>query len=1230
METTTPSTMAGRDFPLGLPGFHYQDLHDELRLAELDRKFLEALDAEDAALGARLRAYRRDPTSFDPLSRSRLLVDAGRPLARFIARLFGIEREWNAQKSAAGPEAVLFRFRRDFLTRRAAKARLPENLEADLPPIARAARAIERELHPDFPWEADPELATAEMAAGLLDLESDFLAAVRQKKIPEVPQGSRERARELAERASASPTQELPKPASESDEGLLDFLERLIQTYAVYSRARLETPEGKRAIAHWPSFHLPAALDYAQLVATERPNPRLPEERVGPDEGHRRRDGFVLTDRRMSRREVLGETHYCLLCHEREKDSCSKGFFDAKTKSFQKNPLGVALPGCPLDEKISEMHALRREGDAIGALALVAIDNPMCPGTGHRICNDCMKGCIFQKQEPVNIPQIETGVLTDVLALPWGVEIYGLLTRWNPLNPKRPVALPYNGRRILVVGLGPAGYTLAHYLVNEGFGVVGIDGLKIEPLPADWTGADGEGVRPIRDWSEIERPLDKRPLAGFGGVSEYGITVRWDKNFLTLVHLTLARRRRLSILGGVRFGGTIDAEQAFDAGFDHVAVAAGAGRPTIIGMKNNIIRGVRKASDFLMALQLTGAFKDEALANLQVELPALVIGGGLTAIDTATELLAYYPLLAEKTLRRYEMLVAEQGETAVRAIFDREERETLDRFLHHGTQVRKERERARRAGEAPDFPRLCREWGGVSIVYRRAMEESPAYRLNHEEIIKALEEGISFVENLEPEEAVPNPDGRLRAIRFRRSRAGDVVELPARSAWIAAGTTPNITYEKERPGSFPMDDRRRFFLPHRAVPDGRGGWRLERSTETDETAFFTGYARGGKFITFFGDNHPAFNGNVVKAMASAQKGYGPVTRVLLGDSPERPVVPIEQWESFRDAVEDRLTARVVAVHRLTPTIVEVVVRAPAAVANFEPGQFFRLQNFEANAPVIEGAPLLIEPLALTGAWVDAGQSLLSMIALEMGGSSRLCSVLKPGEPVLAMGPTGSATELPLGRTVMLCGGGLGNAVLLSIGKKARALGNRVIYFAGYKKAEDFYKRSDIEAAADVLVLSVDHGETIPAQRPADREFVGNIVEAMVAYATGKLGKTDIPLNEVDRVIAIGSDRMMAAVARARHGVLAAYLKPDHIGIGSINSPMQCMMKEVCAQCLQRHVDPVTGREKEIVFSCFNQDQKLDEMDWENLAARLRQNTVSEKLTNLWLERLFAINDVRVV
>ncbi|MEO8348150.1 MAG: FAD-dependent oxidoreductase, partial [Acidobacteriota bacterium] len=1013
----------------------------------------------------------------------------------------------------------------------------------------------------------------------------------------------------------------------------LGFLEALLSLYAVWCRARLLRPELAREIAGWASFRLPGPIDYHHLVETERTNPGLPEERVGPLDRRRRRDGFGLTDHRMTRREVLAEAHYCILCHDRDKDSCAKGFFDAKTGTWQKNPLGIELAGCPLDEKISEMHQLRREGDSIGALALVAIDNPMCPGTGHRICNDCMKGCIYQKQDPVNIPQIETGVLTDVLALPWGVEIYGLLTRWNPLSPLRPYALPYNGKKVLVVGLGPAGYTLAHYLVNEGFGVVGIDGLKIEPLPADWTGADGGGVLPIRDYATISRPLDERPLAGFGGVSEYGITVRWDKNFLTLMHLTLSRRERFAILGGVRFGGTVTAEQAFDLGFDHVAIAAGAGRPTIIAMKNNILRGVRKASDFLMALQLTGAFKEEALANLQAELPAIVIGGGLTAIDTATELLAYYPIQAEKTLLRYETLAGEHGEEGVRALFDAEEQEILDRLLAHGGQVRRERERAAARGEAPELARLCREWGGVSIVYRRALEDSPAYRLNHEEVVKALEEGISFIEGLEPDEAVPDSWGKLAAMRFRRAGGGELLELPARTCLVAAGTTPNITYAKEFPDAIPLDERRRFFAPHHAVAGGDGAWLLTPAAVTDGSAFFTGYSRGGKLITFFGDNHPAYNGNVVKAMASAKVGYRAIAAVLNGSSGN--VAPSDtardaEWAAFRSMMEDRFTARVVEVRRLTPTIVEVVVRSPAAAENFQPGQFFRLQNLETYAPRLDGSPLLIEPLALTGAWVDAGEGLLSLIALEIGASSRICSVLKPGEAVLAMGPTGSATELPENGTVLLCGGGLGNAVLFSIGKKARERGNRVIYFAGYKKPEDFYKQDELEAASDVLVLSVDRGEPIAVRRPADRQFVGNIVEAMTSWAEGRLGETPIRLSDVDRLIAIGSDRMMAAVARARHGVLAPHLKAGHVGIGSINSPMQCMMKEVCAQCLQRHVDPETGREKEIVFSCFNQDQPLDEMDWDNLAARLRQNTVSEKLTNLWLERLFAGNDPRVV
>ena len=167
--------------------------------------------------------------------------------------------------------------------------------------------------------------------------------------------------------------------------------------------------------------------------------------------------------------------------------------------------------------------------------------------------------------------------------------------------------------------------------------------------------------------------------------------------------------------GGVRFGGTLTIDDAWAYGFDHVAIATGAGRPTIIDIRNNLIRGIRKASDFLMALQLTGACKRDGLANLQVRLPAIVIGGGLTAIDTATELMAYYPLQVEKTLDALRGAGrAARGSCVSAARYDAEELELLDEFLAHGRAIRDERARAERGGRAAGFRAAGRAWGGVT------------------------------------------------------------------------------------------------------------------------------------------------------------------------------------------------------------------------------------------------------------------------------------------------------------------------------------------------------------------------------------------------------------------------------------------------------------------------------------------------------------------------------------
>jgi NADPH-dependent glutamate synthase beta subunit-like oxidoreductase/NAD(P)H-flavin reductase len=1200
---------------LGIEDFEYSHLYDNRRLQELALAFDRYLDRGDAALFQRFESYRIGMQSgiasggLTKPEESALLVTVSRPLGKFLEQLFHTDATAIVARTQRDSEVA--RFKKEFVAKRVAKV-------TSVPDGDRSA-AVDVLIRTIAPGqEPDLEYAIAVTANRLLDFEREYprsakatpsaqtRAALGQLRDALRPSGVF--AEEVVYRQSVESIEAIAREAA-AVHALSDLLVDWLA--AAWKAGRFDG---------WTSFRLPKPIVFDHLVETERVDEHSV---VGPHDEYRRRDGFKLTDPRMTSREITDEAHYCIYCHERKKDSCSTGFVE-KDDKYKVNPLGVPLTGCPLDERIGEMNALRKDGDSIAALAMVMIDNPMCPGTGHRICNDCMKSCIFQKQDPVNIPQIETGALTDVLWLPWGFEIYSLLTRWNPLNVRRPMALPYNGTNVLVVGLGPAGYTLVHYLANEGFGVVAIDALKIEPI-------DERFLRePIRDarrvlWEE----LDERILAGFGGVSEYGITVRWDKNFLKVIRIALERKNNIRVYGGVRFGGTLTIEDAFDTlGFDHIAIAAGAGTPTIVRMKNNLIRGIRKASDFLMALQLTGAGKKSAMANLQVRLPAIVIGGGLTAIDTATELFAYYPLQVEKILDRYETLSGEFGESIVRGGYDAEELLILDEFLEHGHAVRAERERAAAERDRPNFIPLVRAWGGVTIAYRKLISDAPAYRLNHEEVIKAFEEGIAYAESLSPIEAVADEFGHVKSLLFEKQivedgrwkDSGTIIELPARSVMVAAGTSPNVIYEKEHPGTFKLDKYGQFFQSF-ATSDNE----LIEVDGNTETGFFTSYQRGTKRITFYGDNHPRYAGNVVKAMASAKDGYPFVTKLFAAElmeldrSPEAQSVRESQWSDLLRTLDDGLLPVVHQVNRLTPTIVEVVVRAPFASRHFEPGQFFRLQNFEANAPVVDGTSLTMEGIALTGAWTDPERGLLSLIVLELGGSSRLVAQLKIGEPVVVMGPTGAPTEIPRNETVLLAGGGLGNAVLFSIARAFKEAGCKVVYFAGYKKKDDVFKRDEIEAGTDQVIWSVDAGDPIAPRRPQDRGFTGNIVQSMLAYAQNA-PETD--LRTIDRLIAIGSDGMMRAVKDARHGVLAPFLNTDHVGIGSINSPMQCMMKQVCAQCLQRHVDPITGKES-FVFSCFNQDQPLDSVDFTNLRARLRQNTVVEKMTNLWLTRLLA-------
>jgi NADPH-dependent glutamate synthase beta subunit-like oxidoreductase len=224
-------------------------------------------------------------------------------------------------------------------------------------------------------------------------------------------------------------------------------------------------------------------------------------------------------------------------------------------------------------------------------------------------------------------------------------------------------------------------------------------------------------------------------------------------------------------------------------------------------MKNALAHGVRQASDFLMGLQLTGAAKADTIANLTVRLPIAVIGGGLTAIDTATEALAYYPVQVEKFLARYEQLLAKFGDGVIN--WDPTESSIVSEFMTHARAIREERTAAAAEGRSPRLSELVGSWGGATIVYRKRLIDSPSYMLNHEEVEKAMQEGIGFAECLAPQSVEVDQHGHAEALTLRRTEidADETVRLPARTVLVAAGTQPNTVLQREDPLNVRLDGK---------------------------------------------------------------------------------------------------------------------------------------------------------------------------------------------------------------------------------------------------------------------------------------------------------------------------------------------------------------------------------------------------------------------------------------
>src|SRR6266849_3751866 len=426
-------------------GLEFDDLYRRDGLARIDALFIEHLRAGDVDLHNRLLTGRRDPGALEAKAESELIIELAPHLEDFIGELFAIAPELRALQARHHELAPIYAVKRLFVQRRAVKG------------------------------------VTAGQAAAL---DGPALTAALEARFGE----------SLTELAFATHVARWME-AEDANKEALDLA-------AFYAAWATLSPAGRERHRRGVLFKVPHRLVMEHLVPVESESVDGVTMLRLPRAAWRHREGFGLTDPGTDLTGALDQANYCIWCHNQDKDSCSKGLKE-KDGAFKKSVFGVALAGCPLEEKISEMNLVKARGNSLGALAIVTVDNPICAATGHRICNDCMKACIYQRQDPVDIPQIETRTLKDVLGLPWGFEIYSLLTRWNPLNLRRPLPRAATGRRVLIVGMGPAGFTLAHHLMNDGHTVVGIDGLKIEPLPDELSGVAPDGARrpfqPIRD-----------------------------------------------------------------------------------------------------------------------------------------------------------------------------------------------------------------------------------------------------------------------------------------------------------------------------------------------------------------------------------------------------------------------------------------------------------------------------------------------------------------------------------------------------------------------------------------------------------------------------------------------------------------------------------------------------------------------------------------------------------
>ncbi|MCC8467523.1 MAG: 2-polyprenylphenol hydroxylase, partial [Rickettsia endosymbiont of Eriopis connexa] len=448
--------------------------------------------------------------------------------------------------------------------------------------------------------------------------------------------------------------------------------------------------------------------------------------------------------------------------------------------------------------------------------------------------------------------------------------------------------------------------------------------------------------------------------------------------------------------------------------------------------------------------------------------------------------------------------VEEFAENYVEKDLTDEDKEIAEEFIAHARLFKE-------AKSNEELKKVFNKLGGATVYYRGKLQDSPAYKLNHEELIYALALGVDFKENMQPLRINVDKYGYMESVVFEnRNRHCEQSKTAWQSQEFGLTRLPHQCY------AFPRNE-----VKTKTVIMAIG---IENNTQFDEDKY-----------SYFGDCNPKYSGSVVKALASTKEGYEAINKRLIN-------VPSfkNSYKDFCTQLDYLLVSRIHKINILDNKTFELIIHSPLAAKNFKFGQFFRLQNYS------EDAAKLIEPVALSPTDIDVEKGLIRFVIYEVGKSTSLCKTLSENEKVVLMGPTGSPLEIPQNKKIVIVDSEVGNIGLLKVLKENN---NEVIF---------------------------------------------------VSYSDIKIRK----LVSVDIVIINASPEIIEELQSLKNEIFSENTKL----IVSVNSSMQCMMKGICGQCIQK----VKGEQK-YIFACSQQNQNAEIIDFKSLKTRLRQNSLQEKV-----------------